>query len=197
MANTSEARTETGEIKDAGAPVTEAAPEAEAQVPEAYADFTAPEGITLDPELLKEATPLFKEFKLPQEGAQKLVDLYNKHVGGLRAELLAGIEKTRSEWRDQIKADTEIGSKLDAVKVEIGRAKDKLPEPIRQAFNEAMDFTGAGDHPAIVRAFYELAKLVNEGTHVTGKAPSTLGQTNDGKAARPTAAQALYPNLPH
>ena len=51
------------------------------------------------------------------------------------------------------------------------------------------------DHPAIVRAFYELSKLVNEGTPVSGRGPAAEGQTPTGRTERPTAASALYPNL--
>jgi hypothetical protein len=39
-----------------------------------------------------------------------------------------------------------------------------------------MNLTGAGDHPAFVKAFNKLAAFVTEGSHVTGKGPSDLGQ---------------------
>jgi hypothetical protein len=59
-----------------------------------------------------------------------------------------------------------------------------------------MNTTGMGDHPAIVRGLYELSKLVNEGTHVTGGAPSPHGQSKTGTSNRPSIAGAMYPNLP-
>lgn len=209
MMNSPEARTETGEIKDANsvsagdsASVSKTPTSTESNTPtsgapESYSDFTVPEGQTLDKALIEGASPIFKELNLSQDQAQKLVDFYNTQTKSASDAAIAAVEKLRSDWRDQTKADATIGPKLDSVLVEIGRAKDKLPIEVRQAFSEAMDFTGAGDHPAIVRAFYELAKLVNEGTHVAGKGPSVEGQNSKGQTQRPTIAGSLYPNLPH
>jgi hypothetical protein len=58
-----------------------------------------------------------------------------------------------------------------------------------------MDLTGVGDHPAFVEAMYVLAQRYTEGTHVQGGNPSPLGQSRPGAAARPTLAEAMYPNL--
>ena len=205
MTNSPEARTETGEIKDQGsiapvesAPVESAPPEHVAPViPDRY-DFTLPEGSILDPKLLEEVTPIFKELKLDQPSAQRLVDIYQKQTSGTTTALLAQVEKTRTEWRDASKADPDIGPILDSkVLPEIGRALSKLPSEVSTNLRSALDFTGAGDHPAVVRAFYEFSKLVNEGTHVSGNGPSPNGQQPSGKTTPPSLASALYPNLPH
>ena len=192
--NTPEARTETGELKDASAPPVEAAkPEG---APEAYAEFTAPEGATLDKETIESAAPLFKELGLSQEQAQKLVDFYATRSGKLNESLNKTVEDMRADWRNQIMSDKDIGSKIDQVKVELGRAKDRLPPAIRKEFDSAMDLTGLGDHPAIVKGIYELAKLVNEGSHVAGGGPSAHGQDRSGVARPASLASAMYPNLP-
>lgn len=200
LTNSPEARTPTGEIIDQGASTvgseqtqTETPP---SSAPETYADFKAPEGQTLDPKLMESASPLFKELGLTQDAAQKLVDFYAKNTGNVEAELYKQVEKTRSDWRDQVKSDPVIGKDLTKTLQEIGRAKDKLPSDVRTALNEAMDYTGAGDHPAVVRALYEFAKLVNEGIHVNGVSPSPLGQNAAGKVTRPSLASSIYPNLP-
>ncbi len=193
LMNTPEARTQTGEIVDQTQPPSEPT---QPTVPEAYSDFTAPEGVTIDQTILAEATPIFKELGLSQTNAQKLVDFYNKQTSSINAALHKQMEDTRLAWRDEVRADKDIGGKLDSVLVEIGRAKDKLPADVRSSLNAALDFTGAGDHPAIVKAFYEFAKLINEGTHVSGGGPSPAGQNKTGQTQRPSAAQSLYPNLP-
>jgi hypothetical protein len=192
MTNTPEARTTTGEIIDqsAPAPETPAAPAA----PEAYADFNLPEGLSVDKTILDEATPIFKELNLPQEAAQKLVDIYTKQMSGTKDSAIKAVETQRTEWRDAVKADKDIGAVLDSkVLPAIGRLKAQLPSDVRDAFNAAMDFTGAGDHPGVVKALYKIAELVGEGTHVTGVGPSPLGQGD--KPSRPSIAGALYPNL--
>ena len=165
-------------------------------VPEAY-DFKAPDGLTLDADLLAEASPIFKELGLSQDAAQKLVDFYATKSKTTNEALAKTVDDMRAGWRNEIAADKEIGGKLDSVKIELGRAKDKMSAETRAAFDNAMNTTGMGDHPGIVKGLYELAKLVNEGTHVTGGTPSPLGQSRDGTASRPTIAGALYPNLPH
>jgi hypothetical protein len=56
-----------------------------------------------------------------------------------------------------------------------------------------MDYTGAGNNPAFIRAFFKLAERLVEGSHVTGKGPVQVRQ--DGTSGRPSAAAAMYPNL--
>jgi hypothetical protein len=208
MANTPEARTETGEIRDAQSvlagdtsdssqPPGQDASANKEGVPETYAEFKVPEGATLDAALIAEVTPIFKELGLSQDAAQKLVEFQAKHSIASEAKLNKAVADMRAEWRDAIKADPAIGADLEKTKTAIGRLKSQLPAEIRTSFDDAMNLTGMGDHPAIVRGLFELAKLVNEGTPVTGSGPSELGQNRSGQPTRPTAAQALYPNLPH
>lgn len=164
--------------------------------PEAYADFTVPEGFELDKEVGDEARAIFKGYNLTQEQAQGLVDFYVKHTKeALEAPFNAYMDK-RQEWRDTINADPEIGgSKLNDVKVSIGRLIDSFGNSkVAEAFREAMDYTGAGDNPAVVRGLFELSKRLTEGHAVRGNGPSTEGQ-RIGQAA-PSAAQAMYPHLP-
>lgn len=198
--NSDSARTSTGEIKDQSTdatptPATEPAPTDAPVVPDQY-EFTFPEGRSPDAAVLEGATPIFKELGLSQPQAQKLVDFYTKINDDSVAANMARIDAMRTEWRNQVSADKEIGGKLDSVKTEIGRALTHLPEDVQSAFREAMDVTGAGDHPGVVKAFYKLAQMVNEGSHVTGGGPSKHGQSPTGNTARPSLASSMYPNLP-
>ena len=203
MTNSPEARSPSGELIDQAPaqtasenPPETTAPASTPAVPETY-EFKAPEGITLDADLLAEASPIFKELGLSQDAAQKLVDFYTAKSAKTNESLTKAVDDMRAGWREAVANDKDIGSKLDSVKIELGRAKDKLPSEVRAAFDDAMNTTGMGDHPGIVKGLYELAKLVNEGTHVTGGNPSAMGQSKDGNVPRPTIAGALYPNLPH
>jgi hypothetical protein len=124
------------------------------------------------------------------------MDLHLEQSAKITTDLTKAVETMRASWREAVMKDADIGSKLDSVKTELGRAKDRLPPEVRTAFDTALNETGMGDHPAIVKALYEFSKLVNEGTHVTGGAPSPLGQNAKGAVERPTIAGSLYPNLP-
>jgi hypothetical protein len=159
--------------------------------PEKYADFTVPEGIELKGEILDKATGLFKELGLGQEQAQKLVDFH-------AAQLKSAVEgpaklwqDTQEVWMDELRSDPVIGKGIDngTVGASIAKMISALPAPQATAFREAMNLTGAGNNPAIVRGFYELSKKFAEPGHVQGNGPVQM------KGNRPTVAEALYPNL--
>lgn len=163
--------------------------------PETYT-FAAPEGYTIDPKLLETAAPIFKELGLTNDQAQKLVDI---QVAREIASAKSGTDAyaaTRAEWQTAVKADPEISAAgLDRVKTDIGRVIATLPPELATDFRKAMDITGAGDHPAMVKALWKLSSLVTEGAHVTGKGPSSAGQRAPGSIERPSVASALYPKL--
>jgi hypothetical protein len=131
---------------------------------------------------------------LDQSAAQKLVDFY---VGKTNEAVNAPYEawrQTQQEWVKQVKADPVIGPRLNEVTNTISRAIDGLGDAkLAQDFREAMDYTGAGNNPAFIRAFYKLAQKVTEGGHVAGRGPSEAGQRRQGEV--PSAAAAMYPNL--
>lgn len=139
---------------------------------------------------MTEASGLFKELGLPQAGAQRLVDLYAKISQSAADAPLQLLQDQQTKWRDEIKADPEIGGKLDQVRATVSKAIDGLGDAkLAQAFREAMDFTGAGNNPAFIRAFYKLAQKVTEGSHVSGNPPNAAKKPQ-------SAAQAMYPGLP-
>jgi len=201
LANDPAARTETGEIIDRSAtpPANEPAPESKPEssgAPESYTDFSVPEGHTLDAAAVEAATPIFRELGLSQDQAQRLVNFYSEQIGKINSENEGFMESMRTQWRNDLKADKEIGGKLEQVKTDIGRTLDRLPESVRISFKDAMDMTGAGDHPAVIKAIYEMSKLIGEGSHVSGDRPSEHGQARNGVQSRPSLAGAMYPNLP-
>jgi hypothetical protein len=171
-------------------------------VPERY-EFKAPEGIAIDPKLVDDITPIFKEAGINQEVAQKLFDFHTKALQDAAKAPTDTMNTMRADWRTKVSADPELakavnGDKtgLDAVKLDIGRALTHLPANEAADFRAAMDLTGAGDHPAFVKAFWKLSQLITEGRHVNGANPSPLGQKPPGEAAKPSGAKALFPNLP-
>lgn len=167
----------------------------ETGAPEKY-EFNFPDGYKSDPEVMKEISGLFKGMNLNQGNAQKLVDFYvGKTQEAFNAPFNAYRDMTE-RWMKEIKADPEIGGRLDQVKSTVASAIDSLGDPkLASDFRRAMDLTGAGNNPAFVRTFYKLAQMVTEGKAVAGSGPSPHGQNEPGSAARPSPARALYPNL--
>ena len=81
----------------------------EPKAPEEYAEFTVPEGTTLDEQTATEFKGLAKELDLTQEQAQKLLDFGG---GKLRAQIEAPYKvwnEMQAKWQAEVKADPEIG----------------------------------------------------------------------------------------
>lgn len=190
----------TPEKSDGKAParslLNEEGPE-EKGAPEKYEDFKVPEGFTLDEEVAKDAGALFKKHGLSQTAAQELVDFYVKQTKEAFDAPFNAYQDKRQEWRDQINSDPEIGgSRLNGVKASIGKLINSFgSNKVAEGFREAMDYTGAGDNPDVVRGLYALSRLLTEGGAVRGNGPSAEGQRANGPA-QPSTAQAIYPHLP-
>lgn len=162
---------------------------AAAGAPEKYEPFKAPEGFVI----AEEVNTLFKELGLPQAAAQKLIDYVAPQVLEALESPYKQYEELRGKWQGEVQ--NTYGSKLSDVKTTTSRALAGILEPAaHQAFKDAMDLTGAGDNPAFIHAFYEMAKRLSEGSHVKGGGPSKFGQAAQAKPQ--TIAQAMYPHLP-
>jgi hypothetical protein len=166
-----------------------------AGAPEAY-KFKAPEGQELNKAVVDKAIPIFKELNLSNEQAQKLVDFYTEQSKGIAKGLYDYQQEVRRGWQSEVKEA--YGTKLPEVKAVVGRALNSLDLPAETvaAFRQTMDATGAGDNLGFIKVFEALAKKVTEGRPVVGNGPSKFGQQAPGTTERPSAARALYPNLP-
>lgn len=151
-----------GEAGDAAA-----APPAAKPDPAAYADFRLPEGATIDPESLGEARRLFADAGLPQDQAQKFVDLAVSREQAAAARGVQAFVDLQTKWVSEIKADPEIGgARLEASMAQAARAIDRLGVP---GLKEALNLTGAGNNPAIVKAFVRLGQMVSEDRFAPGR----------------------------
>ena len=168
-------------------------PDALAGAPEKYEPFKVPEGFTLDETVAKEAGDLFKGMNLTQDQAQQLVDFYTAKTEAAAKAPYEAWTTIQEQWKSEIKADPEIGGKLDQVKASVGKLYDALGDPkLVAGFKEAMEFTGAGNNPAFVKALYKLSQMVTEGGAVRGRGPVEVKSPGGAPAS---AAKAIYPNL--
>lgn len=152
-----------------------------AGAPEAYADFTMPEGMDVDTALLEQAVPVFKELGLTQEQAQKLVDLQAQNVQASQQAQVDSFNQLKQDWLDQAKSDDEIGG--DGFDENVSDARlfiDKFGTPeLKTLLNDY----GVGNHPEVIRAFARAGKLLKEDV------PGGNGQPESGKKDR---AEILY-----
>lgn len=168
--------------------------------PEKYEDYKLPEGFKLDPEVRTKADAVFKELGIPQEGAQKLVDMYRELTTEAQAAPYKAYQAMTADWLKQAQDHPDLRGKLapgGEVNVRIGKMLDGIPDAkLASDFREAMDLTGVGNHPAFIRLMDHVAKQLTEGTHVAGNGPSKGGQVRPGDSAQPGAAAAMWPTLP-
>lgn len=158
-ANSPEARTETGELKDPAQLAKDQAKtttssgttpkEGEAGgaegtslvnkddkgekppegAPEKYADWKVPDGFEIPEEQGKEVNELFKGLNLSQDAGQKLIDYYAKQSQQAAEAPFKLWQETQEKWQTEVKNDPEIGGKIDTVKTTIRQAIDQVAGP--------------------------------------------------------------------
>jgi hypothetical protein len=146
------------------------------KAPEEYTEFAIPEGTTLDEQTGTEFKGLAKELDLTQEQAQKLLDFGGEK---LRAQIEAPYKlwaETQAKWQAEVKADPEIGgtkfeqSIKDAAQVFVPGESNPFVKSDAEAksLREALNMTGAGNNPAIVKFFVKIGTLLKEPGSLSG-----------------------------
>jgi len=141
---------------------------------------------------LDKKDPSFNEFAeitkkhgLKQEAAQEYVDLYAKTVKSAADKPYQIWRDTQKGWQDEVMRDTELGGQnFDNVRRVIGSALQEYGDP---GVKSALDFTGAGNNPAIIRTMYRMAKALAEPGPVGAEPPRSTKPDSPGAA--------LYPHL--
>lgn len=147
-----------------------------------------PEGMKADDPSTTAFGAILADDKLsPLERGQKLLDLYADVTKKGRDAATEAWNTVNKQWADTTLADKDIGGpKWDSTKSTIAKAIDSLGPELAAGFRQALDVTGAGNHPAITKALFTFASKLTEGTHINGNPP---GQ-------RPSIKDAFYPNSP-
>ena len=181
-----------GQAPAASAPSTEGQPAAEVPALDA-ASLTLPEGFDFPDELRGEFATVLGDEKLgPQERAQAILDLYAKQAGTFTEALTAKMADEaatayaamQESWRTELRALPQFaGAKLEP---ELGAIKQALvAQGADEKFFEALNVTGAGNHPAIVSMLHKLTLPLREGGAVSG--------TSAARSVNP--ALNLYPTM--
>lgn len=153
------------------------------EAPESYEDFKLPEGFQKDGPLLEEFIPLAKEARLPQEHAQKFVDLGAKLVQKAHDDQAKAWEAVVTEWTGKIKSDSEIGgAKLGESKGYAVRALKQYADPETRKY---LDDSRLANHPGLFKMLVRVGKTLGEDKLFEGGAAKQ--ETNPAKI--------LYPDL--
>jgi len=157
--------------------------------PERY-DLTL-EGFGIDPSLVQNADPVLREIGLSNDAANKLLPVARDIMARTQESLVRQIEDAaavqKKTWYDAFVSDPEIGgARRGETEHFAAKALDALGYAQGHPFREALNNSGFGNHPDMIRAFRRLGELVGE----------------DGGFVRPTTASSrnrpvwerLYPN---
>lgn len=163
----------TKDDKPADPKVEDKKPEAPEYTPIAAADLKLPENLSKEDPILKAALEGATEAKLGKDALQPLIDKVAPQLKELQEAPLREWAAKQKEWVNQIKTDPEIGGAALDKTVLPGIAKLLDASGVGKEAREALDFTGAGNHPAVVKLLHYAAKRLGEGTPVRGNPAPT------------------------
>lgn len=163
--------------------------------PEAY-EFKPPEGGKFDEETIGTFSKVAKELDLSQGAAQKILDAIAPKVAErFMARQVEALQQASTDWQNATRTDKTLGGdKLEENLSVAKKALDAFGTPeLRKLLGpyDAKDNpqgTGLGNHPEIIRAFFNAGKAISEDRMVPGGRAPSQGERN--------AAKALYPNQP-
>ena len=151
------------EEKKPEAPEVPAAPQ-----PVAY-EYTLPDTIKMDDALKGTFHSALDAFRAdPAKGVQGLIDLHNQTMQQFADQTyqnqVSTFNDTRRSWVTQTMADDDLGGAGHQTSMAaIARMRDLLvPESKREAFNQFLAVTGAGDHPEFLRLLHNAARIYDE-----------------------------------
>lgn len=142
-----------------------------------YSGLNLPEGLAAESPLYSEFKAAAAEHKIAPEAAQALIDkvfpgIYAR-IAELQSEPVRLATERLAEWSNSVMQDPEIGgAKLAGVKATVASAMAQFgnPDEIKSALNE----TGAGSNPVLIKWFNRMASALSEGTPVkSGGVPNT------------------------
>lgn len=155
---------------------------AQAKAPESY-EFQAPEGVTLDAQLLEEFSGIAKELDLSQEDAQKVVDLGPKLMQKFADHQVETISQVQAKWIADTKADPEIGG--EDVNKKLADSKAALEAFGTPELKTLLVDSGLGNNPEVIRVFYRIGQAIKNDGLVNGRQQHEGGKD---------LASRLYPN---
>ncbi|KRP78093.1 hypothetical protein [Pseudomonas lactis] len=145
--------------------------------PEAYEDFTLPEGMEMDADVLGEFKGLAKELNIPQAKAQQLIDFQTQLATKQAEAYQAAVTKQAQDWAASIKNDPEIGGANYDKNVESAiKVIQSFGDP---ALTELLNTSGLGNHPALFKFCHRISSAISEDKFVLPGSQSSTGRKSN------------------
>lgn len=135
-------------------------------VPEAYGDFTLPEGFDPDTELADEFKAWAKDMEMTQTEAQAAADLGTKMVQRTLAKQQTAWNDTIEGWQQAARNDADYGG--DTFDENLSKAKGVLKKFGSEKLKQDLDAYGFANHPELIRVFVNIGNYLNPGEADTG-----------------------------
>lgn len=151
------------------------------KAPESYEDFKAPQGVSLDKEVLTTVKAVAKELDLSQADAQKLVEKVGPVLAKSEQTRFTTLVTQRADaWRAASLADPEIGGEKHAENLAIAmKTFDAFGTP---ALKEVLNKTGLGDNPEVLRWAFRIGKAIGpDNKFVAGTTLTAAGVSPEDK----------------
>lgn len=128
-------------------------------VPEKY-ELKLPDGSLLKPERLEKIAAFAKERGLSNEQAQAIVERENEAVSEYASLKDQTVEAEVNKWVELSKNDKEFGG--PAFKENVELAKRVVNQFGSEEFKKALNETGLGNHPELIRFAHRIGKMMKE-----------------------------------
>lgn len=141
-------------------------------VPEKY-DLKLPDGSQLDAKAIEAVSAFAKEKKLTQDEAQAVLERESATLASYVDSQKEQLAQKQKEWVETIKSDKELGG--EGMNKTIEMAKRVVDRYGSDSLKKALNDSGLGNHPELVRFVSRIGKAMSEdqlvlpGTQATGK----------------------------
>lgn len=142
--------------------------------PEAYGDFTLPEGFELQPDVTEKLKSFGKLANLSQAATQEIVNLGADLVKSVQAAEAEQLQQLAEGWVTAAKADPAIGNgseeKYQAALADAAKFRDSFGTPELVAL---LNESKLGDHPEVIRAFAKAGRAIKPANFVQPGKPGS------------------------
>ena len=147
-------------------------------------EFETPEGFeAFDEALAAKFVDIAAEVNLPNDVAQKMVDLYAQELTAQHEAEMEDWDNTLNEWKNESMKDTEIGG--SQLETSVNDARVALNTFGTSEIKNILEDTGLGNHPEVIRMLAKIGKAVRSDNFEFGRSSEP----------QKTAAQLLFPTM--
>lgn len=166
------------------------------KAPEKY-ELKAADGVKITAEVQTKFEAIARELDLPQEAAQKMLDLAPELNKMYASQLAEAANEVSNKWHEDTRNDKELGgggdqATYDATMALVAKTRDAFATPELLSLLQRFDAkknpngTGLGNHPEVIRLFSRIGSRLSE--------DNKLVQGSTPPAQQAAAADKLYSN---